>query len=160
MRYCENWGSQGKFGNKQIGGAALRTALEPLAQPMGESDDRSLEHRQGDAIVELSLHSLDAGLVPQHASQRPHLQVTASLDTLRGEPGSPAGDMEYSLPVSTATVQRLGEMLWSGELAEALVQSLALFASGFFLAVIVAVPLGLLFARVRSLRVAMESIGK
>src|SRR6266516_1015119 len=46
-----------------VGGAALRTALEPLARPMGESDDRSLEHRQGDAIVELSLHSLDAGFV-------------------------------------------------------------------------------------------------
>jgi len=54
-----------------VGGAALRTALEPLARPMGESDDRSLEHRQGDAIVELSLHSLDAGLVPQARESAP-----------------------------------------------------------------------------------------
>jgi ABC-type nitrate/sulfonate/bicarbonate transport system permease component len=61
------------------------------------------------------------------------------------------------LSTFSATVRRLGEMLSSGELAEALVQSLMLFASGFFLAVIVAVPLGLLFARVRGLRVAMES---
>jgi hypothetical protein len=90
-----------------VGGAALRTALEPLAQPMGESDDRSLQHRQGDAIVELSLHSLDAGLVPQHASQRPHLQVTTTLETLQGLPGSPAADMEFSTPVSATTVQRL-----------------------------------------------------
>jgi len=67
-----------------IGGAALRTAIEPLAQPMGEGDDRPLDRRQGDAIVELSLHSLDAGLVPQHASQRPHLQVTTTLETLQG----------------------------------------------------------------------------
>jgi hypothetical protein len=90
-----------------IGGAALRTALEPLAQPMGQGDDRCLERRQGDAVVELATHSLDAGLVPQHASQRPHLQVTTTLETLRGLPGSPAADMEFSLPISSLTVQRL-----------------------------------------------------
>jgi hypothetical protein len=90
-----------------VGGAALRTALEPLAQPMGEGDDRPLDRRQGDAIVELSLHSLDAGLLPQHASQRPHLQVTTTLETLQGLPGSPAADMEFSTPISSTTVQRL-----------------------------------------------------
>src|SRR6202171_2768528 len=90
-----------------IGGAALRTALEPLAQPMGGGEDRCLERRQGDAVVELSLHSLDAGLAPQHASQRPHPQVTTSLETLRGLPGSPAADMEFSLSMSSLTVQRL-----------------------------------------------------
>ncbi len=90
-----------------IGGAALRTALEPLAQPMGQGDDRCLERRQADAVVELATHSLDAGLVPQHASQRPHLQVTTSLETLQGLPGSPAADMEFSLPISSKTVQRL-----------------------------------------------------
>ena len=90
-----------------VGGAALRTAIEPLARPMGEGDDRPLDRRQGDAIVELSLHSLDAGLVPQHASQRPHLQVTTTLETLQGLPGSPAADMEFSTPISSTTVQRL-----------------------------------------------------
>jgi hypothetical protein len=90
-----------------VGGAAVRTALEPLAQTMGEGDDRPLERRQGDALVELSLHSLDAGLVPQHASQRPHLQVTTTLETLQGLPGSPAADMEFSTPISSTTVQRL-----------------------------------------------------
>jgi len=90
-----------------IGGAAVRTALEPLARPMGESDDRCLERRQADAVVELAMHSLDAGLLPQHASQRPHLQVTTSLETLQGLPGSPAADMEFSTPISSVTVQRL-----------------------------------------------------
>jgi hypothetical protein len=90
-----------------IGGAAVRTALEPLAQPMGQGDDRCLEHRQADAFVELATHSLDAGLVPQHASQRPHLQVTTTLETLRGLQGSPAADMEFSTPISSTTVQRL-----------------------------------------------------
>src|SRR6202022_2966529 len=74
---------------------------------MGEGDDRCLERRQGDAVVELSLHSLDAGLVPQHASQRPHLQVTTTLETLQALPGSPAADLEFSTPISSTTVQRL-----------------------------------------------------
>jgi hypothetical protein len=86
-----------------VGGAVVRSALEPLAQPHGDRDERGREHRNGDALVEVCGHAQDAGVLPQ----RPHLQVTASLDTLRGLAGAPAGDMEYSVPVSAATVQRL-----------------------------------------------------
>jgi hypothetical protein len=86
-----------------VGGAVVRSALEPLAQPHGDHDERGREHRNGDALVEVCGHVQDAGVLPQ----RPHLQVTASLDTLRGVAGAPAGDMEYSVPVSAATVQRL-----------------------------------------------------
>lgn len=89
------------------GGAALRTALEPLARPTGAADDRCRERRLADALVELSAHALDAGVVPQHAGQRPHVQVTTSLETLRGLAGSPAGELEFSLPISAKTVQRL-----------------------------------------------------
>lgn len=89
------------------GGAAVRTALEPLARPTGEGDDRCREHRLADALVELSTHSLDAGLVPQQAGQRPHLQVTTSLETLKGLLGSPAGEMEFAFPICAKTVARL-----------------------------------------------------
>jgi hypothetical protein len=89
------------------GGAALRTALEPLARPVGAHDDRCRERRLADALVELASHALDAELVPQHAGQRPHLQVTTTLETLRGLAGSPAGELEFSLPISATTVQRL-----------------------------------------------------
>jgi len=89
------------------GGAALRTALEPLARPAGAEDDRCRERRLADALVELATHTLDAGLVPQRAGQRPHLQVTTTLETLRGLAGSPAGELEFSLPISATTVQRL-----------------------------------------------------
>jgi hypothetical protein len=90
-----------------IGGAALRTALEPLSRRMGQGDDRCLERRYGDAMVELATLGLDSGRMPHVASQRPHLQVTTTLETLRGLPGSPAADMEFALPIATATVQRL-----------------------------------------------------
>jgi len=90
-----------------VGGAALRTALEPLARPAGKDDDRCQEQRFGDALVELALHTLDSGVLPDRASQRPHLQVTTSFETLRGLVGSPAGEMEFSLPICAKTVQRL-----------------------------------------------------
>lgn len=86
-----------------VGGAVVRSALEPLAQPHGDHDERGREHRNADAFVEVCSHAQDTGVLPQ----RPHLQVTASLETLQGLAGSPAGDMEYSLPVSAETVQRL-----------------------------------------------------
>jgi ABC-type nitrate/sulfonate/bicarbonate transport system permease component len=61
------------------------------------------------------------------------------------------------LSTFSATMKRLFDLAASGELAVALGQSLLLFVSGLVLAVLVAVPLGLLFARVRALRVAIES---
>jgi hypothetical protein len=90
-----------------IGGATLRTALEPLCRRMGHGDDRCLDRRQGDAMVELATLMLDSGRLPHVASQRPHLQVTTTLETLRGLKGSPAADMEFAQPIATATVQRL-----------------------------------------------------
>ena len=90
-----------------VGGAALRTALEPLARKSGAHDDRKRDRRLADALVDLSTHALDNGLVPQSASQRTHLQVTTSLETLLGLEGAPAADMEFSLPISSKTVERL-----------------------------------------------------
>ena len=90
-----------------LGGATLRTALEPLATLKGVGDERLRERRLADALVELAGHCLDRGALPQRASQRPHLQVTASLETLLGASGAPAGDVEFSLPVSARAVERL-----------------------------------------------------
>ncbi|HEX9464629.1 MAG TPA: ABC transporter permease [Alphaproteobacteria bacterium] len=61
------------------------------------------------------------------------------------------------LSTFTATMSRLWGMVASGELVDALAQSLLLFVTGFALAVAVAVPLGLLLARVTVLRIATES---
>jgi hypothetical protein len=91
-----------------IGGASIRTALEPLARRSDKHDDRCREKRMADALVDLSLHALDSGLIPQQGSQRTHLQVTASLETLLGLPGAPGADMEFSaMPASSKTVERL-----------------------------------------------------
>jgi hypothetical protein len=89
------------------GGAVLRTAWEPLARRSGAHDNRSREKRLADAAVEAAQHALDMGLIPQQGSQRTHLQVTTSLETLLGLPGAPAADLEFSLPISSTTVERL-----------------------------------------------------
>ena len=89
------------------GGAVLRIALEPLAKPGGKGDDRRLDRRFADALVELAGHLLDNGMAPQRGMQRPHLQVTTTLETLLQRAGAPAGELEFSLPISAASVERL-----------------------------------------------------
>jgi hypothetical protein len=107
MTLCEDGGYA--FGGKldSAGGAALRTALEPLARKSDADDDRHKNRRLADALVELAHHALDNGIVSQVANQRPHLQVTASFETLLGRIGSPAGEMEFSLPISAKTIERI-----------------------------------------------------
>jgi hypothetical protein len=90
------------------GGALLRSALEPLARPSGEGDDRSRERRFADALVELAGHTLDSGVLPQHAGQRPHLQVTATLATVQGREGAPAAELDLGGSVAAETARRLG----------------------------------------------------
>ena len=79
-----------------VGGAMLRTALEPLARRSGAHDDRQRERRLADALVELA----DRG-------QQTQLQVTSSVETLLGLVGAPGAEMEFSLPISGRTVERL-----------------------------------------------------
>src|SRR5437867_5972425 len=79
-----------------VGGAAVRTALEPLAQKSGAHDHRLLPQRYADALVELA-----------SAGKPANLQVTATIETLKGLAGAAAAEMEFSLPISSATVRRL-----------------------------------------------------
>jgi hypothetical protein len=90
------------------GGAALRTAWEPLARRSGAHDDRSRQKRLADAAVELAIHAMDSGAIPQQATQRTHLQVTVPLETLLALPGAPGADLEFSpQPISAKTAERL-----------------------------------------------------
>jgi len=89
-------------------GATLRTALEPLARRNGAEDLRRHDRRLADALVELAGQVMDAGLLTGSGGRRPHLQVTATLDTLAGRDGSPAGELEWGGPIAGETVRRLG----------------------------------------------------
>jgi hypothetical protein len=87
----------------KVGGATVRTALEPLAKRAGRDDCRPYHRRLADAWVDVAMHALDTGLVPQ----RTHMQVTTSLETLLGLSGAPAAEMEFSLQISAKAVERL-----------------------------------------------------
>ncbi len=80
-----------------LGGAALRSALGPLARREGPDDKRVWQQRLADALVELA-----GGGEP-----KANIQVTATLETLMGLVGSPAADVEFTLPVSSTAVERL-----------------------------------------------------
>jgi hypothetical protein len=80
-----------------IGGVALRKALEPLARKSGAHDDRTREQRLADALVELAVHG---------GKQNVSLQVTSSIETLLGVIGAPGAEAEFSLPISSKTVER------------------------------------------------------
>src|SRR5207302_7703571 len=79
-----------------VGGAAVRMALEPLARKSGEHDDRKLPQRYADALVELASGGKPA-----------NLQVTATIETLKGLAGAAGAEMEFSLPISSTAVQRM-----------------------------------------------------
>lgn len=90
----------------QEGGALLRTALESLddRQP---GDPRTAWQRRADALVELARRQLQSGGLPSVAGERPHLTLTASEATLRGERGCPPGDLRWAGPIVADTVRRI-----------------------------------------------------
>jgi len=79
-----------------IGGAVVRIALEPLARMSGEHDDRLLPQRYADALVELASRGKPA-----------NIQVTATIETLKGLAGAAGAEMEFSLPISSSSLQMM-----------------------------------------------------
>jgi Domain of unknown function (DUF222)/HNH endonuclease len=90
-----------------VGGAALRTALDSLAKRLGPDDDRSHKQRMADSFVELVNHAMDEGKLPRRNGVKPHVSVTTTLEGLKNEVGAPPADVEFSLPISTRTLERL-----------------------------------------------------
>ena len=73
------------------GGATVRTALAELMKPV-KNDDRSYGQRGADALVELCRQR--SGSTGDSSGPRPQLIIRASLDTLAGISGAPAGELE------------------------------------------------------------------
>src|SRR5438874_6416946 len=88
------------------GGATLRTALQAFMKPI-KDDARSYGQRCADAVVELARQGSGAGSGKRDgAGPRPQLIIRASLDTLAGTLGAPAGELEGGGTVPAETVQR------------------------------------------------------
>jgi hypothetical protein len=85
------------------GGATLRTALQAFMKPV-KDDDRTYGQRNADALVELGRRG--SGSKRDGAGPRPQLIIRATVDTLAGTKGAPAGEFEGGGTVPAETVQR------------------------------------------------------
>jgi hypothetical protein len=85
------------------GGATLRTALQPFMKPV-KDDARTFGQRNADALMELCRQG--SGNKRNGAGPRSQLIIHASLDTLAGTKGAPAGELEGGGTIPAETVQR------------------------------------------------------
>jgi Domain of unknown function (DUF222) len=70
-------------------------------------DNRSGAQRRADALVELARQKLNSGELPQVGGHKPHLSVLVRAETLRGEPGAEAADLEWGGAVPDESALRL-----------------------------------------------------
>ena len=85
------------------GGATVRAALAGLMKPT-KDDHRSQGQRCVDALVEFCRRG--SASRRDGSGPRPQLIIRASLDTLAGIPGAPAGELDGGGTVPAETVQR------------------------------------------------------
>jgi hypothetical protein len=90
-----------------IGGAAFKTAVDVLAKPKGSEDERTVRQRRADAVGELAHHAMEQGTLPRRHSVKPHINLTMTLEGLKGELGVPPADLDLSLPISVRTAERI-----------------------------------------------------
>ena len=88
-------------------GAALKSAVEALAKPLGADDARTPRQRRADALTELTYHATEAGTMPRRNGVRPHINVNTTIEGLKGELGAAASELQNGMAISSKTVQRL-----------------------------------------------------
>src|SRR5207237_5890913 len=79
-------------------GAALKSAIEALAKPLGADDARTPRQRRADALTEMTYHALEAGTMPRRNAARPHLNVNTTIAGLKGELGSASSELQSGRP--------------------------------------------------------------
>src|SRR5919198_899257 len=88
-------------------GTRLRTAIEGVLGRKAKQDGRSPGQRRMDALDELARRALDSGELPARAGQKPHLLVSTTLETLRGDPGAGVALLNWKTPISGEMVRRI-----------------------------------------------------
>lgn len=104
---------------------AIHQSLTALAGDAAPGDDRTLDQRRADALVDVTTRWLDAGVhpdgtpLPTRQGRRPHLTVTASASTLLGLDDAP-GELAGYGPIPPAMARRIAaRATWQPLLADA-----------------------------------------
>jgi hypothetical protein len=58
-------------------------------------------------VGELALHAMEQGTLPRRHAVKPHINLTMTMDGLKGALGVPPADLDLSLPISIRTAERL-----------------------------------------------------
>src|SRR5205085_10753548 len=88
------------------GGAVVLTAINALSKPISD-DTRSATQCRADGLVEMAHQILDRDGLARVGGQRPHLTISAGVETLAGLAGQPGADLEWGSPVPGETLRRL-----------------------------------------------------
>src|SRR5919197_1358682 len=88
-------------------GTRLRTALEAAMGRKRKGDGRSAGQRRVDAPDEVAPPALGPGELPARAGLKPHLLVSTTLETLRGDPGAGVALLNWKTPISGEMVRRI-----------------------------------------------------
>src|SRR3954452_9966349 len=94
-----------------LAAATLKAGIDPLAAPRpaadGTQDPRTPGRRRADALMDLVEQALRHGALPKARGARPHLIITAGLDTLMKLKGAPPATTASGETVSAETLRRI-----------------------------------------------------
>ena len=89
------------------GGALVKTAIDALSHGMARGETRSASQRRADALVDLAATRLRCGDHRDVHGQRPHLTLTVSAETLRGDADAAPAVLGGVGPIHPETARRI-----------------------------------------------------
>jgi hypothetical protein len=103
--YGGDWFLQGQLDAEA--GALVKAAIDAVAHGLTPGETRSGSQRRADALVELAANLLRGGDHRDVHGQRPHLTLTVSADTLRGDADGAPAILSGVGPIHPATARRI-----------------------------------------------------
>jgi len=84
LRFTPTFGGMTRFDGMldPVNAEIVRNAIEPLAQPAGEVDNRDYGQRLADGLVDLAKLAMKAGDLPDTAGEPTQIHVTTDIDDL------------------------------------------------------------------------------
>src|SRR5580692_178655 len=89
------------------GGALVKTAIDALSHGMSRGETRTGSQRRADALVDLAATQLRCGDHRDVHGQRPHLTITVSAETLRGDADGWPAELRGVGPIHPETARRI-----------------------------------------------------